>query len=81
MGIIIGVAVIERVATFPETRLRHFPFCAVVLESCRVDVEGSEGSEDGLLITVVSIDRVLEAEEKSGVTSVLLANIWSNQLV
>ena len=92
MGIIIkGIVVIKRVATFPETRLRHFPSFCCSLEGCKVGVEDSEYpvdfrgfqriSEDGLLSTVVSIDRVLEAEEKSGVTSVLLANIWSNQLV
>ena len=36
--IIKGIVVIERVATFPETRLRHFPFYTVawkVVESCR----------------------------------------------
>jgi len=51
MGIIIeGIVVIERVATFPETRLRHFPFFAVVwkvIESVGVeDSENSGGSED-----------------------------------
>jgi len=48
--IIKGIVVIERVATFPETRLRHFHvFAAVwkVVESVGVeDSENSGGSED-----------------------------------
>jgi len=54
VGIIIkGVAVIERVAIFPETRSRHFPFLFCCrLESCGVSVEDPEDSEHGLLSTV-----------------------------
>ena len=46
VGIIIkGIVVIERAATFPETRLRHFRYFRC-LEGCRFD---EEDSEDGLL--------------------------------
>ena len=80
VGIIIkGIVVIERAATFPETRLRHclFFWC---LEGCRFD---EEDSEDGFLSTVGLIARVLEADEMRG-RSYLAAvpiNIWPNQLV
>ena len=56
--IIIGVAVIEGVTTFPKTRLRHFLFFWC-LEHCRFD---EEDSEDGFLSTVGLISRVLEAD-------------------
>jgi len=44
------------------------------------DVEDSEDSEDGFLSLVVSINRVLEAEEKRGhhYCPLLLVNTWSN---
>ena len=43
VGIIIkGIVVIKRVATFPETRLRHFPSFCCSLEGCKVGVEDSE---------------------------------------
>ena len=42
MGIIIkGIVVIKRVVTFPETRLRYFPFFAAVWK-----VAGSVGVKD-----------------------------------
>ena len=47
VGIIKGIVVIERVATFPETRLRHFPFFAVVWKVVEsAGIEDSENSED-----------------------------------
>jgi len=80
VGIIIkGVIVIERVATFPETRLRHFR-CFGVWKVCGFN---AEDSKDGLLSEVRSTDRVLEAEEKRGRSylAALFANTRANQLV
>ena len=79
MGIIIkGIVAIERVATFPETKLRHFSFFDVwnVVDSMK------RISKDGLLSTGGKIDGVLEAEEKRGRSypAAVLVNAWPNQL-
>ena len=95
IGIMIeGIRVIERVATFSSTELRHFAFLLLFgkfieqVEDSRdfEDLEGSEGSEDsedGFLSTVVQIGSVLEAEAKRGhyYPAILLANTRPNRLV